>query len=139
PRAVLRPGARAGGDRPAPDRSARARTARAGAGSLRSTPRPRARLLRAGLGLHARDSRRRVAHAPGLRVAAPDRPRHPPRRPDPMGAAAPIKISRVTVRRLLARSTLLLWSNRGLFRMADRLRRRITLLMADATVDARAR
>jgi len=47
--------------------------------------------------------------------------------PDPMGAPSPIKISRAEVRRLVASSSLVVWSNRGLAGLRDRLRRRISL------------
>jgi len=57
--------------------------------------------------------------------------------PDPMGAPSPIKISRAQVRRLLTRSTLVAWSNRGLAGLAERLRRRITLPAAGATTISR--
>ena len=59
--------------------------------------------------------------------------------PDPMGAPAPIKISRAEVRRLLARSTLVVWSNRGLSGAAAGLRRRITLASGGVTVATHAR
>ena len=57
--------------------------------------------------------------------------------PDPMGATSPIKISRAQVRGLLARSTLVAWSNRGLADLAERLRRRIILPAAGATAVSR--
>lgn len=59
--------------------------------------------------------------------------------PDPMGAPAPIKISRAEVRRLLARSTLVVWSNRGLAAAAARLRRRIALPSTGVSAFSRAR
>ena len=58
--------------------------------------------------------------------------------PDPMGATAPIKISRADVRRLLARSALVVWSNRALAGTAARLRRSITLSSDGASVATRA-
>jgi len=58
--------------------------------------------------------------------------------PDPMGAPSPIKISRAEVRRLLARSSLVAWSNGGLALLRDRLRRRISL-PATAIAVGRAR
>src|SRR5262244_1545937 len=58
--------------------------------------------------------------------------------PDPMGPPSPIKISRAEVRRLLARSSLVAWSNRGLALLRDRLRRRISL-PATAIAVGRAR
>ena len=92
------------------------------AGAARARPllpppaRPGARALRRRVGLHARDPAARVAHAPGVRLAASDRARDPgcPRRhPNPLAARRPIKISRGAVRALLAQSTLTVWSNRA--------------------------
>jgi len=47
--------------------------------------------------------------------------------PNPLAAAAPVKIARGAVRALLARSALTVWSNRALAADAARLRRRVAL------------
>ncbi len=47
--------------------------------------------------------------------------------PDPVGARAPIKLSRAAVRGILLRSTVTVWSNAALGRDAARLRARIAI------------